>query len=406
MDAALKRKPELTRMPRVLIVQAELKRYRVPFFTALHTTLEKDGIQLTVAYSNSNDLHALRNDSAELPAPMGQKVKGYWFFKRFLYQPLWKQIRQADLVIVGPEIKYLINPVLLMMSALGLKTVAFWGLGPNMHPGRSDVAEWIKKHFFTRVDWWFAYTATISDYLRTRGMPAAKITTVQNATDTAELRQLIKSIPDEEAVAAKETMTGLPSSFVGLYCGLMGSIKALPLLIDAARLVKQRCPEFHLVLIGSGPDRPWLENEIAADPWIHYLGSEYGRESALYYKMSDVFLLSGTAGLAVVDSFAAELPLLATHLPTHPPEISYVVDGENGHLALHNAEAFAESILKVLRDPDLMETLRRGARASGSRYTMEAMVNNFSTGIKQCLAACGKTSPVADGELVAPGAES
>ena len=38
-------------MPRVLIVQAEMKDYRVSFFTDLYATLQRDGIQLTVAYS-------------------------------------------------------------------------------------------------------------------------------------------------------------------------------------------------------------------------------------------------------------------------------------------------------------------------------------------------------------------
>ena len=69
-----------------------------------------------------------------------------------------------------------------------------------------------------------------------------------------------------------------------------------------------------------------------ADAWIHYMGSKFGRESAMLYKIADVFLLAGTAGLAIVDSFAAGLPLIATHLPTHPPEISYLRDGENGKL--------------------------------------------------------------------------
>ena len=173
------------------------------------------------------------------------------------------------------------------------------------------------------------------------------------------------------------------------------------MLIEAARLVKQKCPEFHLVVIGNGPERPWLENAIAGEPWIHYLGSKFGRESALYYKMADMFLLSGTAGLAVVDSFAAGLPLLVTDLPTHPPEISYVVDGENGRIAPHEAAAFAASIVETLSDPGTMERLRRGARDSSTRYTIEAMVDNYSTGIKRCLAFYGPSRVLDVAELPA-----
>jgi len=392
-------------MARVLIIQAEMKRYRTPFFNGLHTALASDGIELVVAYSNSDPRQLARKDSAELPASFGVKVRGRWFFQRFIYQSVWREILQADVVIVSSEIKYLNNPILLIMSALRLKTVAYWGLGPNMHPGRSKIAEWLKERLASRVQWWFAYTASVAEYLKGRGVPEEKITTVHNATDTAELRRLLQEISDEEALSAKECMTGSRSSKIGLYCGMMGPIKALPLLLDAARRVKQRCPEFHLVLVGSGPDRAWLEASISSEPWIHYLGSRYGRESALYYKMADIFLLAGTAGLSIVDSFAAGLPLLATRLSTHPPEISYIIDGENGLLSLHNAEEFSLSILSVLSNSALMQRLRRGAEKSGYCYTMEAMIANFKGGVEECLALNGKFSSAAKRNLLSPESE-
>jgi glycosyltransferase involved in cell wall biosynthesis len=369
-------------MYKVLIVQAEVKHYRVPFYTALHAQLQRDEIELTVAYSNSNPVDALQGDRAELPPPIGKRVPGHWFFTRLLYQPIWKQVSHADLVIIGPEIKFLVNPILLLFSRMGVKAVAFWGLGPNRRPNRSPLAEWIKRPFFTWVDWWFAYTETTAEYLKSEGMPANKITNVQNATDSTELRTLIKGIGDEEVLAAKAALTGSSESRIGFYCGVISAIKALPLL-----LVKQRCPEFHLILIGNGPLRPWLESAIADVPWIHYLGSKYGRDSALYYKMADVFLLAGTAGLALVDCFAAGLPILATDLLTHPVEISYLVDGHNGRLAPHEAGAFAASVGEVLLDPILRKNLRDGAREAGSRYTMEVMVENFRLGIKGCLSS-------------------
>ena len=389
-------------MPRVLIVQSVMKHYRVPFFTALHAALQRDGIDLTVAYSDPNRTHSSRGDNAELPKTLGRHVKGYWLADRLLYQPIWREVARADLVIVGPEIKYLINPILLLMSMLRMKTVAFWGLGPNMHPDRSPLAERIKGRFFTKVDWWFAYTDSVAEYLRKRGMPANRITNVQNSTDTADLRRLMNEIPDGDVFAAKEILTGSGESVIGLYCGLMGEIKALPLLLDAARIVNKQYPQFHLVLIGNGPDRLWLEKAVSGDPWIHYLGSKYGRESALYYKMADVFMLAGTAGLAVVDSFAAGLPLLATRLATHPPEISYLAEGENGRLVPHDAEAFAAAVVEVLSNPALMTKLRRGARESGSQYTMEAMVENFRFGVHACLAKHGALSRLSAADLAVP----
>lgn len=372
-------------MPKVLIVQSEMKHYRLAFFEGLYKALQRDGIELTVAYSNSNALQAQRKDGADLLPPAGKRVSSRWFFGRFIYQNVWDEVRKSDLVIVGSEVKFLINPLLLTMRGLGLKKVAFWGLGPNRHPDRSPMSEWLKQHFFTWVDWYFAYTESIAEYLKIKGMPPDRITNVQNATDTAELRQLINDISENAVKEAKIALTGTDSSRIGLYCGFIGAIKEIPFLIKAARSVREKCPEFHLIIVGDGPDRVWLQNEIVNDPWIHYVGFKNHEQGALYYKMADVFLLAGTVGLAVVDSFAAGLPLIATRLDTHPPEISYVEDGVNGLLVAHDSQVFADSILDVLFNRSLIERLRRGARESGNRYTMEAMIENYRIGIHKCL---------------------
>ncbi|HTY84484.1 MAG TPA: glycosyltransferase family 4 protein [Silvibacterium sp.] len=389
-------------MPKVLIIQAEVKHYRIPFFTGLHAALERDGIQLKVAYSNRDPQQPTRKGLVDLPPSVGMNVKGHWFLHRFLYQSLWKEIFRADLVITGSELKFIINPFLMLLCALRLKRVAFWGLGPNRHPTRSELAERIKRPLFTSVDWYFAYTESIARYLHEEGMPKERITNVQNATDSTKLRKLIEGIPDAEVSDARIALTGSAESKVGLYCGMLDKIKSIPTLIETARLVKQKCPDFHLVIIGNGPEREWLEGAIADEPWIHYLGSKFGRDSALYYKMADVSILAGTAGLAVVDSFAAQLPLLVTDLPTHPPEISYVIDGENGRVAPHDPEAFSTTIAETLSNPETMERLRRGAKASSKRYTMETMIENYRTGIKKCLALSGR-SPVSNvAEFPAP----
>ena len=373
-------------MRRVVIIQSELKYYRLPFYTRLYATLQQHGVDIQVLYSNSDPEHAIRGDSADIPVGLGRRVPGYWFFRRLIYQPVWRDIFGADLIIIGPELKYLNNPFLLLLRKFGMKTVAFWGLGPNRFPTRSALVEWLKKPFFTGVDWWFAYTGSIAEWLIKEGMPADRITDVQNATDTEELRRNLEAISPEDAAAARVALTMSQDSRIGLYSGFLGKRKAIPLLIETARQVKARCPEFHLVILGDGPERAWLETAIADCPWIHYFGFKQGSESALYYKLADVFILAGTVGLAVVDSFAAGIPLIAIDAPIHPPEISYVVHGENGLLVGNSSQDLSNAIVEVLNDPALMQHLKEGARKAGSRYTIDAMAERYATGVLKCLA--------------------
>jgi glycosyltransferase involved in cell wall biosynthesis len=101
--------------------------------------------------------------------------------------------------------------------------------------------------------------------------------------------------------------------------------------------------------------------------------------------MADVFLLPGAVGLAILDSFAAGLPLLTTELPDHGPEISYLSPGSNGLITAHDPQSYADATIDLLRSPQKLARLRSGAIASSSLHSIENMAENFRLGILDCL---------------------
>jgi L-malate glycosyltransferase len=381
-------------MPRVLIIQAQMKHYRIPLFTRLFEILQRDGIELRVVYSAPHGLHGLVRDDGDLPSEFGRKVTGHWLAGRVIYQPLWREIAGADLVITGHENKYLMNSWLFLLSAVQFKKVALWGLGPCMEEDQSRVSHWLREKALTATDWYFGYTSGIVPYLMQHGVSADRITAVQNAVDTSELRKSLESISQDEVEQAKSRL-GIASGPVGVYCGILEPTKHVPFLVDAARVVRQRIPDFQLLVVGTGPDRTWVEEAASANFWIHYLGKKFGREKSLALRMSDIFVLPGRVGLAVLDSFAAGLPMFTTDLTIHGPEASYLIDGYNGRKTTHRVQAYADAIVEVLRSPSLLERLRQSALATASEYTIEAMAENFRQGINQCLALRGSTPQMA-----------
>jgi glycosyltransferase involved in cell wall biosynthesis len=381
-------------MPRVLIIQAQMKHYRIPLFTRLFEILLQDGIELRVAYSSPHGLHAILSDDGELPSEFGRKVRGRWFGERVIYQPLWREIADADLVIAGHENKYFMNLWLFLLSALQLKTVALWGLGPCLEEDQSRISHWLRERALKAVDWYFAYTDGIVSYLRQHGVPADKITSVQNAVDTCELRKSVAAISDEEVSQAKLKI-GIPDGPIGIYCGVLEPTKHVPFLVQSARLIRQRVSDFQLLIVGTGPDRPWVEKEASENPWIHYLGPKFGREKALALRMASVFLLPGRVGLAVLDSFAAGLPLFTTDLTIHCPEVAYLADRHNGRRAAHELQSYADAVVETLNSPALLENMRHNARLTASKYTIEAMAVNFKRGITECLGLQGPTPRIA-----------
>jgi glycosyltransferase involved in cell wall biosynthesis len=373
------------RLVRVLIIQEQMKKYRVPFFLKLSDALRQDGISMRVAYSEPKGLDG-RNDSCDLPEKIGLKVKGHWILgARILYQPLLREILSADLVIAQEANKHLLNYLLALVSILGLKRIAFWGFGADRDENRSVFSDWIRKKMVSKVDWYFAYTPGAVNCLAANGVPPERIAVVENAVDTRAFSELLRGIDDSELCLKMREFGIEEAGCIGLYCGLLSRDKGIDFLLEAAVLVRQQLPSFHLLVAGGGPEQEKVMSAARTHPWIHYVGPKFGRDKAMLFKMAGVVLLPGRVGLAILDAFAAGLPLLTTEVPYHGPEIEYLEDGHNGLITKNDISLYASTVVSVLSDALLRENFRRAACDSGRRYSIDAMVSNFHVGIRQWL---------------------
>ena len=374
-------------MKTVLMIEAQMKKYRLPFYEMLYQRLRCADVELVVAYSDPLEEELQKLDNCSLPPEYGLKVEGSWLFKdRVLYQPLLREIRSADLVISEHAFKMIFTYYLLLLSRFGHKRVAFWGHGENRQGNRSTLLERSKKRTLNWVRWWFAYTIGTADYLHRQGVPAWKITTVQNSVDTRGIKDHIRSLGPEAKLEIRASL-GIPATApVGIFVGSLHKLKSVALLLEASRLVRESVHDFHLIIVGGGPEEKEVRESAQHSSWIHCLGSKFGREKAKLLACADVFLLPGAVGLAILDAFAAELPLVTTTLPFHGPEIEYLEPGCNGVITSHGVLPFAQSVARLLTHPKELNNLREGARRSADKYSIENMVQNFSSGIMQCLA--------------------
>ena len=372
----------------VLIIEAQIKLYRKPFYDRLHDALRYEGIQLKVVYSPPTLLEARKNDNCELPSEYGVNVPGYWFAcGRLLFQPAFREVAAADLVVVEQGNKFILNHFLLPISLFKLKKVAFWGLGENLQADRSAFSEWYKERTLGWVHGWFAYTEGTARYLRQHGVPLSKITAVQNSIDTRRTQACVKNLSDEEKAALRSGLGIGAGAPIGIYVGMLHKVKCIPFLIEAGEKIRRSTPEFHLLVVGGGPDEDQIRCSAAHLSWVHFVGPKFGDAKAQLLAIADVFLLPGRAGLAVLDAFAAGLPLVATRLSIHGPEMEYAVESFNGLITPPDADSYAEAISTLLSNPRALQTLREGAAISAEKYSIEAMVEKFKRGIVQCLAA-------------------
>ena len=293
-------------MKRVVIIETQLKQYRRRFMTDLAETLRDHDLELRVAYSKPSPREIARADTIELDDTIGIKIPSLQLWNdRVVIQQAWSVVRDAALVIIEQGNKQLFNYVLLAMSRMGLKRVAYWGHGYNHQARELGLSELVKRRLVKHVDWWFSYTEGVTRYLIDHGVTPEIITTVNNTIDVEELEVAIASIDDETRAQTRAHLGVGPTARIGVYCGALVAEKQLGFLVDAAAELRRTIPDFALVVIGDGPERPMLEAIACYRPYIHVVGPAFGTDRSRYFAIGDVCMVPARVGLAIVDAFAA-----------------------------------------------------------------------------------------------------
>lgn len=371
---------------RVCIIQPVMKQYRNPFFLQLNEHLKHADIGLQVVYGTPWPEMALRNDHSEIDPPLGLKVDSRMLGGKLFWMPVARPWLQADLVVVEHANKHALNFVLAVLQRLRLKRVAYWGHGRDLQAAPDTWGERYKRRSLHWADWWFAYTGDAARYVAGQGFDPTRITVVQNAIDTAELRAQLARVTDATRAAIRARLGWPAGSRIAAYCGSLYPNKRLDWLLQAATQVHASDPAFRLLIVGDGPEAPQIETFVGAHHWAHWAGAKFGQDKADLLGTAELWLNPGLVGLGILDAFCARLPLLTTDLPLHGPEIEYLEHGRNGLMVAANAEAFAQAISGLLADPVRLAAMRAAAEASSHQYSIEAMARNFSQGVMQCLA--------------------
>lgn len=370
----------------VCIIQAVAKQYRRPFFDLLHARLKAEGVALTVIYSAPNQREAMREDAIDLPPAYSYKVRAYWGSGyRVLYQPCLGRAMSADLVIVEQASKHVLNYILGFMRTLGLGRLAFWGHGRNWQQDGTPWIEPVKRALLGKADWWFAYTSRVAQYVVDNGFPPERVTVVQNSVDITSFREAVEAFTERQRSDLRQSLSIAPEASIGLFCGSMHASKKLNFLVEAAIQIHARVPSFHLILVGAGPDEHIAREAAAEHDWIHYTGPLFEEDKAAHFAIADLFLCPGLVGLAVLEAFAASLPLFTTSIPAHSPEIDYLTDSVTGMITDFDPVIYGTAVSVCLHDHASLARMSAAAREASRGYGLEPMVENFAQGVLACL---------------------
>jgi len=374
-------------MKKVLILYKFLPQYRIEFFDQLKDKLLKEyNIELELIYGRLNNKNSTKNDERDLPWAEFRDNKKIAKIGNtdLLWQPCMDKIKDVDLVIVEQANALLVNYVLIALSKFMKFKFAFWGHGANLQENPKSLKNKFKYKFLTQADYWFAYTNNVKKFLISKNVDESNISVLNNSIDTKTLRESYDNLNDEYVNKLKKDLN-INSNNIVIYCGGIYKEKRIDFLLNSVKKVKERIPDLHLVVLGAGPDSYMIQEASKNNNWIHYVGPKFGNEKVGFFKMSSLFLMPGLVGLAVIDSFATETPMITTEFPYHSPEIEYLQNDRNGFITKNDLDSYSNKLIELFKNPEQIEKLKEGCRVSSKYYNTENMVDNFIEGIIKCL---------------------
>ncbi|UVT14503.1 MAG: glycosyltransferase family 4 protein [Nitrospira sp.] len=287
------------------------------------------------------------------------------------------------------ELQCLTVPYLWAKRKRVCKTWIWWGHGYNfqakLRPSVVTTIKEILKGFMTRGgDGLITYTVKGADYWRDRGVPQGWAIPYYNTIDVEELHRAHAELSKAQRMDLRRKLM-LEGKHVLLFLGRLYAEKKADFLLEAFAILKKSYPDVALLIIGDGEERNRLQH-MARDlelQDVHFFGEIVDpKETAAYCSLSDLLVIPGLVGLAIVHGFAFGLPLVTTDFPGHSPELDYLTE-RNGVITRMDTLHYAEAIGVLLSSPDRLEAMKHSALVQSDTLKLEYSVRRFVTGITE-----------------------
>jgi glycosyltransferase involved in cell wall biosynthesis len=159
------------------------------------------------------------------------------------------------------------------------------------------------------------------------------------------------------------------------------------LLIEIASILRTIDFDFELLILGDGPERAQLEEEIAVlglTGLVHLLGNV--NNVPFYLQQADVFIhpaIYEPFGLVLLEAMAAGLPVISLDGGGNR---DILVDGKNGFLIpSNNPQLFVEKILHLSLHPNQYAIMSEFAQHFSKQYDIKNYINELIEFYQYCL---------------------
>ncbi len=181
--------------------------------------------------------------------------------------------------------------------------------------------------------------------------------------------------PQKRSLALRASWGVKENEPVVLYVGRLAAEKNLPLVFKVFSAMQEIQPQIKLVLVGDGPMRTSLQK---SHPQHIFAGLRRGEDLAAHYASADIFLfpsITETFGNVTVEAIASGLAVVAYD---YAAAAQHILHEDNGMLApFDNPEAFLAVALQLIKNPEKLSSIKRGARESAVLSSWHAVAKEF-----------------------------
>lgn len=177
--------------------------------------------------------------------------------------------------------------------------------------------------------------------------------------------QAYQSAPEPDEIEQLKNRLNLAHRLPIVYTGTFEKYQGLQMALESVRTVASQYPRVIFIFVGAVNQQASEWTEIAQDmnllDNVLFLDVVSPAESMVFLAFAAVLIsprLDGTTTpLKIYSYLHANKPIVATNIPAH----TQVLSPETAVLVNPNKKAFAEGIIRVLRDPELAECIAQNA---------------------------------------------
>lgn len=185
--------------------------------------------------------------------------------------------------------------------------------------------------------------------------------TLHNAVDV-EMVSGLASVSKHTSLG----LNGLVSYFIFGYVGRLRHEKGVDILFEAFAKVSGTHEEARLLVVGDGPDLPFLKERFGREPWwrnVLFTGEQSWEEAMKYFSLMDTVVVPSRFegfGLTAVEAMASSLPVIASRTGGLG---EIVCHGESGLLFENgNVKELEQAMELLLGDSAMRERLSFNAK--------------------------------------------